>query len=774
VSLYSTSNVLDTTDRLSLVHPLGQCTPTHISLAVPTNLTAGSGDYTTAGSVGVTDSTGVFTTVSVVDLGLDSSPEYFADYWRDYRNNSNLIHAHAQSNLRANADLFPPSQTYCADDTFGCRDHCSRSFACHEREQQGGECVVVAIASYQSTYGYIESLLSNLGVPAYFCFVGHDTLEEFAVAMNASGDKGALVYLSVRDPLFLRYPGLLQRVLLPRMASADTDIFDSAVYFGENGYDAPSNRTFAIVGEKPEDVLQKVASAVLEQDASNQPASQLLSQFRVTDVHLNGMLVQYVSLTNESSSSSDSDDLHFAAACAWVRDNYSAWKTWLEPLPECTIDHMDYNISGCDGPYREIGFKWKVPDPTNESLPYVCDGGFLVIPSTVILSAPCEMIESFPGSWMSRLRGSPPCQPPDSTIMGLDCLTNGKRPIQFVWKLPDPTNASLSLECDSSQPQSALRDPMYADCEYMPTNAGAFIAVAVITCIVMAIIVAAMGLIFKHRNVPIIRRSQFEFLEVMLVGALFICTAVLLFAGEPTDILCATRPTIVALGFTMIFGSLIVKSLRVYRVFMSKNMKRIVLPTATMFKILAAFLLVDVLVLLVWFVVDFPAAKQVQHTLPDLPPFETVSATECTSTSFIFSAILMFWKAVLLGTGLYLSFLIRNVSVDFQESIWIFASSVVVGFACVLLLPLAFLVDLPATTLYLFIAFVLLLCTLMVVGMMLVPKFLRQKEAPSTTTNGSTIGSSHTRTSEPPEDTKSVGAQSSPGKWTAYRIAPRK
>lgn len=772
VSIFSTSNELKTPSRLSISHSQGECTPTHISLAAPSGLTSSSDDCVAMGSVGFTDTKAVFTTVDIVDAGVASSPPFFADYWRDYSSNDDLISAHAESNLRANSTLFPPSTSFCKGSSFGCQNHCSKSYACHEREQSSKECVVVVIESYRATLGYIESLLSNLDIPAYFCFVGREILEEFALSMHRSG-RGALVLLSIRDVLIRHYPALFERVLLPRGDVSDS-AFESAKYFGENGYDEPSNRTFGILNEKPDDILQKIVATFIENDISNDPVAHLTSRFRITDSHLTDMLDKYVALT--SPSSSEAEHPYFDAACSWIRENYGVWEKWMAPLPECTVAHMDYNITGCDAQFREISFNWKVPNPSNNSLPYVCDGGFVEIPNALHLSAPCDILSAHQDFWITRLKSLPPCSPPDSMPVGRQCLTNGKRLIEFVWKIADPNNPALSLECDSTAPQSQLQPPMYIDCEYTPANSTASIAIAAVTSLVMLIILVSMVLIAKHRNIPIIRRSQYEFLEVMLAGALFICVAVLLFSGEPTDFLCGARPTAIAFGFTMVFGSLIVKSLRVYRVFLSRKLKRVVLPTKTMFKILGAFLLVDTLVLVVWFVADFPSASQVEYAVqgmggPGGPA--TITATKCASSSFIFSAMLMFWKTVLLGSGLYLSFLIRNVSVDFQESIWIFASSVVVGFACVLLLPLAYLVELPAATFYWFLALVLLVCTLKVIGLMLIPKVLRQKEEPSSTTSGSTIGGASS-TSESRYGHNSTNPGHSQSRANNYQIAPKK
>ncbi|KAF0709178.1 hypothetical protein As57867_006046, partial [Aphanomyces stellatus] len=151
-------------------------------------------------------------------------------------------------------------------------------------------------------------------------------------------------------------------------------------------------------------------------------------------------------------------------------------------------------------------------------------------------------------------------------------------------------------------------------------------------------------------------------------------------------------------------------------------------------------LCVDAVILLAWMVADFPA-----------PTTETTTATEfigkvdhvsCHSSSFIFSALLIFWKAIITFGGVYVSFLIRDAGSDFQESVWIFASSCVVLLVALILLPLAFAVELPPATAYSFQSIVLLVGTLAVMGLMLGPKFCRlnAQDKSSTSTKGGTKG----------------------------------
>ncbi|RLN13744.1 hypothetical protein BBJ28_00010533 [Nothophytophthora sp. Chile5] len=733
VSTYYTTDFVALSGRLKLNDPQSLCTPTHVDLAAPAELSFGTYDWITIGSVGHSKVSGIWTTTDLVADGTNSSKyatPFYADFWKDYTTNDDLISANAVSNLRNNSKYFPPRGMFCFDGVFGCLNQCSKSYACTLREGEGKECLVVAIADFKDVYGYWPSFLSNLGFPAYFCFIGRSGLEEYIVDMQQSG-RGVLFYMNQPDDFFSRHLDSFQRVSFPK-TSAEKVLLNTW-QFGENGYGQPNNNPIAV--EYPEDVQQKVCSLNVAAVSSNDPVMALLERFRVLELSMSQLLTNYAVVT--ANASSVPADPFFESACTWVKGNYDVWRRWMDPLPECTVmDHMTYTVTGCNGSsHRDVSFQWRLPDPVNSSLPFECDGGILELPVPMQSSRSCDWLAANEDEWSKWVTTLPTCDSDFHTYEAMECERTGDRHIIFRWLLPDPTNASLSLECSGA----VLPDPIIVACDYVPVQSIGFVIVFVIVMIVLAGIVTCMVLVFKNRNIPIIRRSQFEFLETMLAGTILMCCAALIYAGRPTDGLCVARPVVLAIGLTLIFGSLTVKCLRVYRVFLSKKLTRVVLPTHTMFKILGAFLLIDVVVLLLWFIVDFPSAIEVNVIVNEVYPGATIQAVQCNTSSFLFSALLMFWKAILLGAGLYLSFLIRNVSVDFQESIWMFASSLVVVFGCVMILPLAYMIVLPATTFYYFFSTTLWLCTSVVVALMLVPKMLRQKENASTMTNGSTM-----------------------------------
>ncbi|EEY53155.1 serine protease family S33, putative [Phytophthora infestans T30-4] len=554
-----------------------------------------------------------------------------------------------------------------------CKDSCSKSKACTTRESKGGECLVVIMMDASYDVGYLQASLSNNDIPAYFCFLGISGAAKYVSDALASNTPVAF-YSYQPDEFFQRRTGQVERVALPWATPEQTALHTGG--FGENGY-----------GE-------------------------------VTD---NPVRVDFPRVT---------------LACNWLRkpENYQIWRQWLEPLPDCEFDtHFSFSLDGCeantDGEEsfpRRAKFYWKSPRPDNISLPYTCDPYYLPnsgLPGTLTTSRSCSWLTENTNTWIiwASLGTQPICDTSFYTYDVSDCTGSGLREVTFRWLLPEANNATFSSECTDGK---ALPDPVLIDCEYIPYNTAASKAVFFLACLLACVMLGCIGFVVYEREQPIVKRSQYQFLVTMLLGGALMCFATVIYSDAPSRVVCALRPALISWAFTLIFGSLVVKSMRVYRVFLSSAMKRVVLSAGSMIKVLAGFLVVDIVILVSWQLVSPSDAIVKAEAVAEIGGL-AVDRVRCASSSSVFVGLLFFWKAGMLFGGLYLSILIRKVSSDFQESLWIFASACVVLFSSLLLLPMGYFVTLSATVFFLFFSFIVLSATMLVLGLMLVPKMMR-------------------------------------------------
>lgn len=727
VSIYTGGLTVNTAQRMSSVGE-GTCAPTHIQLEVwdagiKAALKVYANESYCAGGVGYYGQSGIFTTSDFVNDGQNESlysPLVFPNYWKHYQYDERVITALNASHFFNNAEYYPPKENTCEDGTLGCINACARTKACTIREtEQNKTCLVILMQYSNYDRGYYQAVMSNLNISAYMCFIGHDAVE--AYALEAQRNRTPVLFFHYEPDYFhVAHPGKFERVMLPRPVPARVALATGD--FGEYGYGNGTDNPIDV--DFPSYLLMKYAASLL----SDLPISSFLSKYTISDLDMASLLASYI---NSSADSSDPDPM-FTASCNWIKTNYDTWRLWLDRLPLCTFaSHIKYDVSGCNSTTepRVITFSWNKSNPDNKTLPYECDGGYAKLPDPLKLSRSCEWIEERSTIWIDWITNKPDCDSSFYNYTVSGCNSDAKRIVSYQWLLPSSSNSSKSGECEDGE---SLPSAVTIDCEYVPGSSPVVVAVAVVAGIQILALFGLFIFIYRNRGVPIIKRSQFELLELMIFGGFFTTGAAVAYAGRPTHFLCGLRPILLSFGFTTVFGSLFVKSLRVYRVFMQKAMKRTIITLRMMLKVLAMFYLIDVVILVTWAAVDYPDATIVSETAVEFRG--SVDRIACRSSSFIFSALFMFWKAILLFAGLYMSFLIRKVSVDFQESMWIFGSAVVVLLACLVVLPLAYLVDLSASAFYVFLSGMLILCTAMVMALMTVPKIHRLGEADQAST----------------------------------------
>ncbi|KAE8970446.1 hypothetical protein PF001_g27112 [Phytophthora fragariae] len=574
--------------------------------------------------------------------------------------------------------------------------------------------------------GYFQAVLSNIEIPAYFCFIGYGGVTKYASDVAASGDP-VLFYHYEPDLFHVMHKGKFDRVFLPHRDPERVKL--STGNYGEHGYGGKTDNPVDV--DYPSLPLSKFA-ALLVKDS---PIGSLISNILLSDLDINDLLGKY-----NNASSANEPEPYFSAACNWVKTNYNTWSDWMGRLPLCTFeDHIIDHVTGCENgsTVREIQFAWKSPNPGNTTLPNNCDGGVDVLPETIETSRTCDWIFENRRIWSGWIDTKPSC---DSTFYDYnvsECDSDAHRTVTYFWKLPYVSNAQYSSECSGGE---TLPEDVVIYCEYMPTSSPTFAALTVLALIVVVLLVVAIIVVFKQRDAPIIRRSQYEMLLLMIFGGFFTTGAAIAYAGRPSRFLCGVRPVLICMGFTTIFGALVIKSLRVYRVFMRSAMKRVKVTLFRILKILSIFYVGDIVIFVAWYGADFPEPT---ITTEEATEFRgTVDRTSCSSSSFIFTALLIFWKAILLMLGLYLSFLIRNVSVDFQESPWIFGSVVVVLVGCLVIMPMTYLVTMRASTYYVFLALALIICTILIMCLMLVPKLFRLNEVATSSVSGTSTANS--------------------------------
>eukprot|EP00299_Pterocystis_sp_00344_P010999 c5064_g1_i1.p1 GENE.c5064_g1_i1~~c5064_g1_i1.p1 ORF type:complete len:563 (+),score=139.68 c5064_g1_i1:2-1690(+) len=198
-----------------------------------------------------------------------------------------------------------------------------------------------------------------------------------------------------------------------------------------------------------------------------------------------------------------------------------------------------------------------------------------------------------------------------------------------------------------------------------------------------------MYLMFANRKVASIRRSSPTFCVLQLFGDLVMVAGVITNVETPSDVTCGCSLVFWTCGFTVAYGSLFVKTWRVWKLFDNKTLERLVLPNSLLLGAVSVMLLIDILLLIFTFI--FYPPKSSTTPLKDLDLAFTVCDYQISSPPVIVLAI---YKVCVIVYGVVIAYRIRRLfqnevnKKDFNESYLIGYCLYNVWFFMVLVIPI--------------------------------------------------------------------------------------
>ncbi|KAJ3077424.1 hypothetical protein HK102_005247 [Quaeritorhiza haematococci] len=189
----------------------------------------------------------------------------------------------------------------------------------------------------------------------------------------------------------------------------------------------------------------------------------------------------------------------------------------------------------------------------------------------------------------------------------------------------------------------------------------AFIAMGIIVFLLSIVLLA---LLFKHRNEKALKCLAPLFVATITGGCMLLAATMLVLAQDPLEVpnVCYAVPVTVDLAFHLIVVSVLVKQYRLFMIFDYPGY-----PMAVKDRQLGAALVIswipDLVVFILWFVLDPPAALRVDV---GSPAFQTVSQCVSKSTGWAWGiSAYAFLKLIL---AFRYSYLTRNVASEYNES----------------------------------------------------------------------------------------------------------
>ena len=191
---------------------------------------------------------------------------------------------------------------------------------------------------------------------------------------------------------------------------------------------------------------------------------------------------------------------------------------------------------------------------------------------------------------------------------------------------------------------------------------------------IQALVCISCGVwMYKKRETRQVKAAQPLFLNLVLFGCMLSISSILVAAqqADPNseDLPpCALFPWLFCLGFSITFGTLFAKIWRVWRLFKSAvEFQRVVITVRYTLSIIAAITSVDVIICLVWTIVDpLTWTRQVIREDKYGEPLESVA--KCTSdhwSAFVWTIAM--WHTVVIILACVICYLSKDIPSKFSE-----------------------------------------------------------------------------------------------------------
>jgi len=200
------------------------------------------------------------------------------------------------------------------------------------------------------------------------------------------------------------------------------------------------------------------------------------------------------------------------------------------------------------------------------------------------------------------------------------------------------------------------------DVEKRDIQSASHIAFSFIASLLIVCSVLIHASVIKWSSHPVMKASSPPFLHVILAGSIIGYTSII-FNGIH-DVACTATPIALSISFALMFGSLLSRTWRVYKIFLSNSLSVKRITNRTLANIVTAYFTLEFVSLVVWFSVDMPQSVLSQS---EGNPF-VYEYTCRTKYPSVWWATQLVPKISLLTVGCILSFRVRNIADGFNES----------------------------------------------------------------------------------------------------------
>ena len=268
----------------------------------------------------------------------------------------------------------------------------------------------------------------------------------------------------------------------------------------------------------------------------------------------------------------------------------------------------------------------------------------------------------------------------------------------------------------------ALPDDVLVECDFAAVNSSLALGIMVL-CATLAL--AKLGLLayaLIHRTAQVFKQAQMPFVTLTIIGGVMADFAPVFFMGPVTTLRCHFFPSWLLISTTLLYGPLVLKTYRVWKIMDNPKMKRVKSSTTLTLASFCLLLTLEVVVAAIFGVVSPVHAETYTFAFSD---YASLSRMRCQDGGSAFTFLAFAAVAILVVAGLYLAFKTRNVTSKYTENKAILGAFYTMTFASLVVIPVTRLFgDSNMLFQFIFISLAILLVSSVSVFSFMSPKIL--------------------------------------------------
>jgi len=199
--------------------------------------------------------------------------------------------------------------------------------------------------------------------------------------------------------------------------------------------------------------------------------------------------------------------------------------------------------------------------------------------------------------------------------------------------------------------------------------------------------------ILANRREKVFTMSQPLFCTITILGGVIADITPVWLMGELTTGRCMTFASWMLIAVTLLYGPLVIKTYRVWKIFDNETMRKVRLSNAKLLAWLAGYLILEGAIIAAAFAASPVEAVEYKFSISD---FAKIDRYKCSDANTFFPYVAYTLTVVPVFAALFLAYKTRNVQAEYTENRPILASLYTLSFAALVMIPITYIAISPS------------------------------------------------------------------------------